>query len=113
MKIGQQIILTWVGTLKMKTEREMFEAWCHIDDEFCTHRYTDNCQEYSDDYTQSAWLAWQASAQREGYKLVPVETLEESLDWASVAKWDSPNNARDEEINKHEEIIRALIGAKE
>lgn len=60
----------------MKAEREMFEAWCHIDDEFCTHRYTDNCQEYSDDYTQSAWLAWQASAQREGYKLVPVEPPE-------------------------------------
>lgn len=59
----------------MKFEREMFEAWCHIDDEFCTHRYTDNCQEYSDDYTQSAWLAWQASAQREGYKLVPVDKV--------------------------------------
>lgn len=57
----------------MKNEREMFEAWCHIDDQFCTHRYTDNCQEYSDDYTQSAWLAWQASAQRQTYNLVPVE----------------------------------------
>ena len=80
MKIGHQIILTWVGILKMKNEREMFEAWCHIDDEFCTHRYTDNCQEYSHDYTQSAWLAWQASAQRQGYKLVPCEPTYKQLD---------------------------------
>ena len=43
----------------MKMERELFEDWCHINDEFCTHRYTDNCQEYSDDCTQSAWFAWQ------------------------------------------------------
>lgn len=43
----------------MEKERELFEEWCHIDDEFCTHRYTDNCQEYSDDYTQSAWYAFQ------------------------------------------------------
>ena len=63
----------------MKTERELFEAWCHVDDEFCTHRYTDNCQEYSDDYTQSAWEAWQASAQREGYVVVPKEPSEEVI----------------------------------
>ena len=56
----------------MKTERELFEDWCHINDEFCTHRYTDNCQEYSDDYTQSAWLAWQARVP-EGYVVVPKE----------------------------------------
>ena len=60
----------------MKTERELFELWCIKDDEFCIHRY-DGSDDYSDDYTQSAWLAWQASASREGYKLVPAEKLEE------------------------------------
>lgn len=63
----------------MKTERELFEEWCHIDDEFCTHRYTDNCQEYSDDYTQSAWLAWQARVP-EGYVVVPVEPTHQMID---------------------------------
>ena len=46
-----------------------------------------------------------------GYKLVPVETLEESLSWASIAKWDSPSKERDLEIEKHEKIIEAMIGA--
>ena len=67
----------------MKTERELFEDWCHISDEFCTHRYTDNCQEYSDDYTQSAWLAWQARVP-EGYKLVPCNPTEEM--WGGLTR---------------------------
>ena len=62
----------------MKTERELFEDWCHINDEFCTHRYTDNCQEYSDDYTQSAWLAWQSRVP-EGYAVVPKEPSSEII----------------------------------
>ena len=62
----------------MKSERELFEDWCHINDEFCTHRYTDNCQEYSDDYTQSAWLAWQARVP-EGYVVVPVDPTEDMI----------------------------------
>ena len=60
----------------MKTERELFEVWCAKDDEFCIHRY-DGSDDYSDDYTQSAWLAWTASAQREGYKLVPLQPPED------------------------------------
>ena len=59
----------------------------------------------------TAWRAWQASANREGYKLVPVETLEESLSWASIAKWDSPSKESDLEIEKHEKIIETMIGA--
>ena len=59
-------------------ERELFEEWCVGDDEFCTHRY-DGADDYSDDYTQSAWLAWQASANRQGYKLVPVEAIGDVL----------------------------------
>ena len=62
----------------MKTERELFEAWCVKDDEFCIHRY-DGSDDYSDDYTQSAWLAWIASAKRDGYKLVPVCSHEWSI----------------------------------
>lgn len=86
----------------MKTERELFEEWCHIDDEFCTHRYTDNCQEYSDDYTQSAWLAWQSSVQRDGYKLVPCEPTKEMLIAAD-------NCVIDGKVTSHN-IYKAMIG---
>lgn len=48
----------------MKTERELFLRY-----------WTDNNLPYDgdDDDMEVAWTAWQASAQREGYKLVPVE----------------------------------------
>lgn len=42
----------------MSDSRKEFEEWCVKDDEFCIHRY-DGDNDYSDDYTQSAWLAWQ------------------------------------------------------
>ena len=44
----------------IEKEREAFETWCHIDDQFCTHRYAGS-EDYSDDYAQCAWLAWQAA----------------------------------------------------
>ena len=48
----------------MKTERELFLRY-----------WTDNNLPYDgdDDDMEVAWTAWQASAQRECYKLVPVE----------------------------------------
>ena len=60
--------------MNIEKEREAFEAWCHIDDQFCTHRYSGS-EDYSDDYAQCAWLAWQAKAQAvpEGFVLVPKE----------------------------------------
>ena len=68
------------------------------------------CEE---DEALKIWQAAKAQAVPEGYCVVPIESLEESLDWAGVAKWDSPNSARDEEINKHEEVIRAIVEAQE
>ena len=52
----------------MKTERELF-----------LHYWTDNNLPYDgdDDDMKVAWTAWQASAQREGYKLVPVADIDE------------------------------------
>ncbi len=89
----------------MNSERKAFEEWCVKSDEFCIHRYTDYCQEYSDDYTQSAWLAWQASANREGYKLVPVEPTERMLDSAYSSISDNLHYA------DLENIYKAMIGA--
>ena len=65
--------------IKMKTERELF-----------LHYWTDNNLPYDgdDDDMEVAWTAWQASASREGYKLVPVEINNEieSAMFSSVAR---------------------------
>lgn len=95
------------------SERELFELWCIKDDEFCIHRY-DGSDDYSDDYTQCAWMGWQASANRDGYKLVPVETLEEALSWGNCASSESWNDEQREEIDKHYRVIeKAMIGVVE
>lgn len=57
----------------MKTEREMFEDY-YIE----AYKNTDigvlmDNGQYSSKRKQYSWDAWQASAQREGYKLVPVD----------------------------------------
>ena len=89
----------------MKTERELFELWCIKDDEFCIHRDTEKCEDYSEWDTQAAWRAWQASAQREGYKLVPVEPTERMLDSAYSSISDNLHYA------DLENIYKAMIGA--
>ena len=73
--------------MNLERERELFELWCTKDDEFCIHRYAGS-DDYSDDYTQCAWMAWQASANRQGYKLVPVEPCEKTLNEIKEKHWD-------------------------
>lgn len=62
--------------MDIQKEREAFELWCVKDDDFCIHRH-DGSDEYSDDYTQCAWLAWQTKAQAvpEGSVLVSQKEL--------------------------------------
>ena len=88
----------------MKSEKELFELWCIKDDKFCIHRYTEKCEDYSEWDTQAAWRSWQASSQREGYKLVPVEINDEieSAMLSSVARGEMPCD-----------IYKAMIGAQE
>ncbi len=59
----------------MKTERELFLRY-----------WTDNNLPYDgdDDDMEVAWTAWQASASREGYKLVPVEPTYEM--WSELSR---------------------------
>ena len=79
----------------MKTERELFLRY-----------WTDNNLPYDgdDDDMEVAWTAWQASAQREGYKLVPVNPTEEMYLAGFKAKQDGLNTI---------EIYKAMIGAIE
>lgn len=62
------------------------------------------------------WKLWQAAKAQaipEGFVLVPVDTLEECLDWAHIAKWDSPSKKVDKKIAHHEAIIESAISAQE
>ena len=97
--------------IEKDSNREAFEAW--FESQYDAHfmQFALDLDLYVDKHTQTCWEAWLASANREDYKLVPVETLEESLSWASIAKWDSPSKESDLEIEKHEKIIEAMIGA--
>lgn len=88
--------------MNIEEQRKAFDKWV------LTHPDNLDLTAYEENIMFDAWLA---SANREGYKLVPVETLEESLSWASIAKWDSPSKESDLEIEKHEKIIEAMIGA--
>ena len=104
--------------MNLDNERKAFEAYYianHHDGDIHPNQqlleWSENGEFYFATSVNDLWDMWQASANREGYKLVPVETLEESLSWASIAKWDSPSKERDLEIEKHEKIIEAMIGA--
>ena len=54
----------------MKTERELFEDFCFKSGLVTNKNFFKN--NGCDDEVSAAWGAWQASAQREGFVLVPV-----------------------------------------
>mgnify|MGYP006364240217 CR=1 FL=1 len=66
----------------MKTERELFEEEfkkinCNI--VFWLNTWDEEMQGYNHPTMCWIWHIWQASAQREGYKLVPVESTKEHI----------------------------------
>ena len=63
-------------------ERKVFEDWAKK--ETCWDLYwSENIDQYMDHQTNGAWLSWKASANRQGYKLVPVEPTLKMLEDAS------------------------------
>ena len=95
--------------MKMKTERELFLRY-----------WTDNNLPYDgdDDDMEVAWTAWQASAQREGYKLVPVELVDEIEDkiWDNLSANHTITNQEGDGFIPVEDIdlgaiYKAMIGA--
>ena len=59
-------------------ERKAFEDWAKK--ETCWDLYwSENIDQYMDHQTNGAWLSWQASANRQGYKLVLVEPTDVKL----------------------------------
>lgn len=71
--------------IDLEKERELFECWCEYAQGLSTYMIGD---EYEHRHTELAWLSWQASVTREGYKLVPVEMSLEKADELSIIEWD-------------------------
>ena len=66
------------------TERELFEEWAYSNKwnifRYPKSDYHSKEGQYCDEFVEGAWHGWQASASRDGYKLVPVEPTEEMID---------------------------------
>lgn len=67
--------------------REAFETWYienyHDGDIFPNNRilnFNGHHNEYRDSSLNMLWDSWQASSQRQGFKLVPLEPSEEMID---------------------------------
>ena len=86
-------------------ERKAFEAWAYSN-KWNIFRVRDmGIDKYVDDFVDGAWHGWQASANRQGYKLVPVEPTERMLDSAYSSISDNLHYA------DLENIYTAMIGA--
>ena len=97
--------------IKTKTERELYQEHYKTNRDYkfyVKHEMTEKQifafknGEYSVGCVNDGWGIWQASASREGYKLVPVEINNEieSAMFSSVARGEMPCD-----------IYKAMIGA--
>lgn len=112
--------------MDLQKEREAFEAW-HYEQYLLENPNIDITNaKYIYDYAhknalvcqlkESHFIVWQAAKAQaipDGFVLLPVDTLEECLDWAHIAKWDSPSNEVDKKIAHHEALIESAISAQE
>lgn len=72
---------------QMNSERELFEEWYGKNNDFMINtQFLMEGERYLDRHVRMAWLAWQASTQRQGYKLVPVEPTGRMLKHGSCQK---------------------------
>ena len=102
----------------MKTERELYalelggfgviDAVFNDIDECIGFSCFSYCGLTKDDIT-FGYRIWLASKNRQGYKLVPLETLEEALSWANCASSESWSDEQREEIDKHYEVIEKAM----
>ena len=89
----------------MKTERELFEDWVGRETGWDLY-WSDAIQQYMDHQTNGAWFAWQASANREGFVLVPVEPTQKQVD-AGVYAIDLVSNDKIQVVNVYKAMIEA------
>ena len=89
--------------MNTKEQRKAFEAWAYSN-KWNIFRVRDmGIDKYVDDFVDGAWHGWLASANREGYKLVPCEPSDDMIDAAANALFDYDACTVD--------IYKAMIGA--
>ena len=88
--------------IEKESNREAFESW--FESRYDAHfmQFALDLDLYVDKHTQTCWEAWLSSANREGYKLVPLEATQEMVD----AVYNSTLASDD-----LEGIYKAMIGA--
>ena len=84
-------------------ERKAFEVW--FESRYDAHfmQFALDLDLYADKHTQTCWEAWLSSANRESYKLVPLEPTQEMLIAADNCEIDGKVTAHN--------IYKAMIGA--
>lgn len=87
--------------MNLDNERKAFEEWIKNEDPFIGNDDNPDCI-WAKKYM---WKAWLASANREGYKLAPLEPTERMLDSAYSSISDNLHYA------DLENIYTAMIGA--
>lgn len=95
--------------MSIEKERELFlyeiDGHGYI---FENMRWLGNC--FEDNFLNMAWELWQASANRDGYKLVPVEATEAMLEASLYRQWDDLSSPLE---NMDALKYKAMIGAAE
>ena len=95
--------------MNLDNERKAFEGWAYSNKwNICRYPKSDYHMkegQYCDEFVNGAWHGWIKSANREGYKLVPVEPTERMLDSAYSSISDNLHYA------DLENIYTAMIGA--
>lgn len=105
--------------MNMEKERIAFEAYYitnHHDGDINPNQqlleWSEKGEFYFASIVNDLWDMWHASANREGYKLVPVETLRQTLEWMNCVEHEFSGSDLSEDV-KHADIIKAMIGAVE
>ena len=98
--------------MNLENERKAFEEYYianYHDGDIHPHKklleWCEDSESYINSTIDNLWDMWQASANREGYKLVPVEPTERMLDSAYSSISDNLHYA------DLENIYKAMIGA--
>lgn len=91
----------------MKTVKELFELEAKKYEDCDLSKNEDGS--YKSDLTHTCFYWWCKSAQREGYKLVPIEPTEEMLDAARRRQWDDLSSPlEDMDTLKYKAMIGAI-----
>ena len=94
--------------MNLENEKKEFEDWAEKETNWDLY-WSENINQYMDHQTNSAWLAWLASANREGYKLVPVEPTDIEIESIKEKHW----GMRGCQLCKSDyiDLYKAMIGA--